>query len=92
MKVTVEVYGPLRNVLGWRSTILEVEDGSTLLTLLELITAGKPDVKEMIMEGSNLKDYVKVLVNGRDCRSLSGLKTKLEEGCVISVFPPAGGG
>ncbi|MHC1627386.1 MAG: ubiquitin-like small modifier protein 1 [Candidatus Nezhaarchaeales archaeon] len=92
MKVVVEVYGLLRELMGWRNIEIEVSDGSTLEQLIEILVSEKPEAKELILEGSKLRDYVKVLVNGRDCRFLNGLRTKLEDGYVISIFPPAGGG
>ncbi|MDH5815913.1 MAG: MoaD/ThiS family protein [Candidatus Nezhaarchaeota archaeon] len=92
MRVKVEVYGSLRNVIGWRSIEIELDEGSTLGQLLDLLVEQKPEVKEMMFEGENLRDYLKVLVDGRDCRLLGGLRTKLEDGSTISIFPPAGGG
>lgn len=92
MKVLVEVYGLLRELMGWKSIEIEMDDNSTLEQLIDALVNENPKVKEFILEGSKIKDYVKVLVNGRDCRFLNGLRTKLENGYVISIFPPAGGG
>ncbi len=92
MKVLVEVYGVLRELMGWKSIEVEISDDSTLGQLIDILVSEKPKAKELILEGSRLRDYIKVLVNGRDCRFLSELKTKLEDGYVISIFPPAGGG
>lgn len=92
MKVKVEVYGYLRNLMGWKSIDVELSEDSTLGQLLELLVEQKPEVKEMIFEGGNLRSYLKVLVDGRDCRLLGGLKAKLRDGTSVSIFPPAGGG
>lgn len=32
------------------------------------------------------------LVNGQDCRSINGLKTKVKDSDTISIFPPIAGG
>lgn len=78
--------------MGWRSVEIELSEDSTLEQLLELLVEQKPEAKEIIFEGGNLRSYLKVLVDGKDCRLLGGLKTKLRDGLVISIFPPAGGG
>jgi len=92
VKVKVEVYGFLRNLTGWSNVEVGLAEDSTLGQLLELLTDEKPELKELIFEGDNLKDYLKVLVDGRDCRFLGGLRTRLKDGSTISIFPPAGGG
>lgn len=92
VKVKVEVFGSLREVMGWKSVEIELSEDSTLGQLLELLVEQKPEVQELIFEGGKLKDYLKVLVDGRDCRLLGGLKAKLKNLSVISIFPPAGGG
>lgn len=92
MKVKVEVYGFLRSLMGWNSIEMELAEDATLGQLLELLVEHRPEAKESIFEGEDLKSYLKVLVNGRDCRFLEGLRTKLRDGSTISIFPPAGGG
>ncbi|MEM2214440.1 MAG: ubiquitin-like small modifier protein 1 [Candidatus Nezhaarchaeales archaeon] len=92
MRVKVEVYGSLRNVVGWKSVEMELSEDFTLGQLLDLLVEQKPELKELIFEGENLRDYLKVFVDGRDCRLLGGLKAKLKDGSTISIFPPAGGG
>ncbi len=92
MKVKVEVYGFLRSLTGWSSIEMELAEDSTVGLLLELLADERPELKELIFEGDSLKSYLKVLVDGRDCRLLGGLRTKLKDGSTISIFPPAGGG
>jgi MoaD family protein len=92
MKVRVEVYGFLRNLMGWRSIEVELAEDSTVGQLLELLIDQRPEVKELIFEGEGLRSYLKVLIDGRDCRFLGGLKAKLRDSSTVSIFPPAGGG
>lgn len=92
MRIRVEVYGLLRELMGWKSLDFELDKGSTLELLLEAIVRKEPKVRDFVLEGSEIKDFVKILVNGRDCRFLRGLRTRLEDGDVVSIFPPAGGG
>ncbi|RLF12748.1 MAG: molybdopterin synthase sulfur carrier subunit [Thermoprotei archaeon] len=92
MKILVEVYGVLREIMGWKKMTYKVEDGLTVASLLDLILEEYPKARDVILEGGAVKDYVKVLIDGRDFRFIEGLKTKLRDGSVVSIFPPAGGG
>ncbi len=92
MKVKVEFFADLREKVG--SPVMELEiAGGTLLDLIEEIDAltGGAFMKN-VLEGGKLKDLVKVLVNGRDIRGLRGLETGLDDGNVVSFFPPVAGG
>jgi MoaD family protein len=92
VKVKLEVYGYLRDLMGWRSVELDLAEDSTVGQLLELLVDQRPEIKELIFEGESLKSYLKVLVDGRDCRALGGLRARLKDGSTVSIFPPAGGG
>ncbi|MHA1264429.1 MAG: MoaD family protein [Candidatus Helarchaeota archaeon] len=39
-----------------------------------------------------LRDYILVLLNGRNINFLNGLETKLSDGDVIAISPPLAGG
>jgi molybdopterin synthase sulfur carrier subunit len=92
MKVKIEVYGYLRDLVGWKSVELDLAEDSTIGQLLELLVNQKPEVKGLLFEEGDLRSYLKVLVNGKDYRLLGGLKAKLKDGSIISIFPPVGGG
>ncbi len=50
------------------------------------------DLKSELFDGEIPKKGVIVLVNGRNIEHLKGIYTPLQEGDVISLFPPVGGG
>ncbi len=50
------------------------------------------DLKSELFDGEIPKKGVIVLVNGRNIEHLKGIYTSLQEGDVISLFPPVGGG
>ncbi|HID27596.1 MAG TPA: molybdopterin synthase sulfur carrier subunit, partial [Methanosarcinales archaeon] len=41
---------------------------------------------------NGLRDYVKIMVNGRSIAFLNGINTLLQDGDVVAIFPPVAGG
>jgi molybdopterin converting factor small subunit len=39
-----------------------------------------------------VKSFLQFLINGRSASALNGLDTKLEDGDVLAIIPPVGGG
>ena len=39
-----------------------------------------------------VKGFLQFLVNGKSAATLNGLETKLEDGDVLAILPPVGGG
>jgi len=48
--------------------------------------------KDEIPTELKLRDYVKILVNGRNIEHLDKLKTRLKNDDIVAIFPPVGGG
>jgi molybdopterin synthase sulfur carrier subunit len=92
IKVKVEVFANLREILKRDKIELGVEDYSSMWNLLAQLCDACPRLRSEIFEGDELSDHVIVLKNGRNIRWLNGLRTKLEEGDKIAIFPPVGGG
>ena len=92
MKVTVRTFGSFRE-LAEREFEIEIEDGASVVGLLEAVFQLFPDLESELFSGpGHLKEYVNVLVNGRNVEFLRGLETVLSEGDVLALFPPAEGG
>ena len=54
---------------------------------------GKKLDKTLLDPGSKtLRQFILILVNGRNINFLDGLNTKLAEGDVVAITPPIGGG
>ena len=96
MKIRVKSFLTLRQVMGNRPT-LEVEvEKTTLLGLLERLSAQYGEnFTNMIFdpETKELGQHIAVLVNGRHYSHLPGrLDTELKEGDDVAIFPPIAGG
>jgi len=77
MKVVFRLYAKFREQLGTSRVELDLEDGATVMDALGGLFHG--DVPQGLM----------VAVNDR---LVEGLDTKLREGDVVDVMPPASGG
>ncbi len=87
MKVKVVLFSFLREKLGWKEKIVEVEgEKATLEAILDKL----PDLKEAILS-SDIDSFL-ILVDGVNVRLLKLLKTEVKDGTEIAIFPPGGGG
>lgn len=89
MRVVVEIFGVLREKLGWKRKIVELEGNSASLNhLLDKL----PELRNIVTEEGRLREGVLILINGIHVQHLKGLETPLKDGDEVSVFPPGGGG
>jgi molybdopterin synthase sulfur carrier subunit len=79
----------LRQTAG--SSEFEVS-GATIREALEDLCRDNEALRAAIFDGSVLRPHVRVMVNGRDCELVGGLKAAVSENDQIAVFPPIAGG
>ncbi len=101
MKVTVKPFLFLRNLLGFQAEdiALPVESENRVEELLSVLRKKYklPDCLDIpqghlvLFDGSRPVGLV-ILINGRNIDQLQGLKTVLQEGDSVALFPPAAGG
>ena len=95
MKVNVQFFAGVRELVGLREETLELPEGGTVRNLLDLLVE---------KHGQGLRDYVydpksdelrrslQILVGDKPTSVLNGLSTVLTDGCVLAIIPPVGGG
>ena len=66
--------------------------GETVRAVIESLCDQTPTLREAILDGSDLRPYVRVMVAGRDVALDRGLDTPIQENDQIAVFPPLAGG
>lgn len=90
MQIECNFFGPLRDAVGEKTIVREVEEGATVGDLLSELVAGH-DLDGVFTDDGDLGS-VTVTVNGTNVSHLDGLDTVLEDGDVIRLAPPVVGG
>jgi len=84
--VRVRLFANFREAIGRREIFI---DAKTLLELLKKLAKLYPALSDMIFEGTEVRDYVNIAVNGEIVRDL---ERKLSEDDEVAIFPPFSGG
>ncbi len=92
IRVIVRAFATLRGLMD-QTLELELPDGSTVGSLLALVISRYPGVETTLFDRpGQLSEGVNILRNGRNIHFLQEFETPLEEGDIIAIFPPVGGG
>jgi len=91
MAVTVKIPTQLRSATSGDS---ETEvSGDTVGTVLDALYDRYDDLRDRITDdGSQLRRFVNVYVDGEDIRFLDGLDTEVPDGSEVTILPAVAGG
>ena len=92
MKVKVEFFATLREKVGTAGVEISFNGNNVIDLIAALDEMYGGILKELMVEGGELRELVKIMVNGKDVRGLKGLNTELKERDIVSFFPPVAGG
>lgn len=95
MKVKVQYFASVRELVGLREETLEMEEKTTVLDALRVLAEKHGEqLKEYVFdsETGNPRSYLQFLVNEDSISSLNGLSTVLEDNSSLAIIPPVGGG
>jgi molybdopterin synthase sulfur carrier subunit len=93
VKITFRTFAAFREAVGARELPLTLPPGETIGGLLERLCVAHPGLRGHLFDAAGkIKPHILVLKNGRSVSSLQQLDTVVDEGDVIAVFPPVGGG
>jgi len=96
MEVKIRFFTTLREITNKREETLTTSNPKTTVsTVLELLSEkyGKPfDDYVFDAKTGQVKGFLQFLINGKSTSTLNGLETVLEEGNVLAILPPVGGG
>ncbi len=92
MTITLKAFAFFRDLLD-KVSELEISQNENIQTLLDRLCKKHNRLRDMLFEDDGeLKHLVIILKNGRNIVHLKGLATKVEDGDIISLFPPVAGG
>ncbi len=86
-RVKVKLFANFREVSGVRELELTA---TTVKEVLDLLTNRYPNLQELFYEEGELRDYVNIMVNGKNIRR--DVSWKLKDGDIVAIFPPVSGG
>ena len=96
MQISIRYFTTLREITGKKEEKLCIENQKfTIASTLNILSVkyGKPfinyvfDISEM-----HVKKFLQLLINGANIDTLNGQETLLQDGDVLAILPPVGGG
>jgi len=92
MQIRVKFYLGFRELFGDKEKEIELPGKADIKDLLGILCDSEQRRQKVFDNCGQLSKYINMLKNGRDVRFLQGTETKLQEGDVVTMFPPVGGG
>jgi molybdopterin synthase sulfur carrier subunit len=97
LQVSVRFFTSLREVTNKKEETLKFPEGEkvTVEVVLKTLTQryGKPFVEYVYDRNTGeVRSFLQFLINGKSATTLNGLQTELEDGDVLAILPPVGGG
>ena len=89
----VAIFGSLREVAGVSMIDVPSEKGGSVRDVLDGAFRHCPELRESVLdEEGQLRDFVSVLLGGRNIQLLQGLETPIGEAGRVAIFPAVAGG
>ncbi|AFZ72293.1 ubiquitin-like small modifier protein 1 [Natronobacterium gregoryi] len=92
MEIDLRFFATFRDAVGQKERSREVDDETVVGDVLAGLEAEYGGLEGELLEDGTIRAQLSVLKNGRDVTHMSGADTTLEDGDVLSVFPPVAGG
>lgn len=85
----VKLFGNLRDVAGMAAA--EVS-GENIGEVLQTLCLNNRSLHDAILDGDQLRPFIRVMLNGQDIELTEGLNTQVSDSSSIAIFPPIAGG
>jgi molybdopterin synthase sulfur carrier subunit len=97
LQVQVRFFTSLREIVNRREETLKFTEGEKVTVDTALKTLAQRHGKRFIeyvydAKTGEVRGFLQFLVNGKSAATLDGLNTELENGDVLAILPPVGGG
>ena len=90
--VTIRIFATFREKIGKKSIQYTFTDNTTVKEVIDVFCKDYNICKDIFHNEMNLKEYISILINGRNISLLKGLITSLKDKDELSIFPPLAGG
>jgi len=92
-KVRARYYTTLRELAETPEERITLSNRATLADLIETVASKYgEEARNYLYKKGKIDPSIYFLINGKDSRVFSGLKTKLNDGDIAAIIPPIGGG
>jgi len=92
MELDLRFFATFREAVGRKEISREFADGTTVGDVLAALETEYDGLEGRLLEDGKVAEHLSVLKNGRDVVHMGGVDTDLEDGDLLSVFPPVAGG
>ena len=92
MDIDLRFFATFREAVGEKERTRSVADDATVGDVLAALEGEYDGLEGRLLEDGAVRPQLSVLKNGRNVVHRAGTETTLEEGDVVSVFPPVAGG
>ena len=92
MELECRFFATFREAVGQKELPWAIDDETTVGVVLENLETEFEGLEGQLLEDGEIRPQLSVLRNGRDVVHAEGVDTPLEDGDVLSVFPPVAGG
>jgi MoaD family protein len=94
LKVKVQYFASVRELVNLREEVIEVPSGTTVRGLLDLLaTKHGARLGEYLLDAyGNPRSHLQFIINEKSISEAGGLSTVFMDGYVFAIIPPVGGG
>lgn len=92
MDIELRFFATFREAVGEKERTHTFDDDATVGDALADLEREYDGLEGQLLADGRIREQLSVLKNGRDVTHMAGPDTTLEDGDVVSVFPPIAGG
>ena len=92
MELDLRFFATFRDAVGQKELTRAFDETTTVGDVLAVLETEYNDLEGQLLDEDGIRPHLSILKNGRDVTHMAGHETTLEDGDVLSVFPPVAGG
>jgi MoaD family protein len=97
LQVSVRFFTSLREIVDKKEETLKFPEGEKITVDIVLKTLRQRYGKRFVeyvydSKTTEVRGFLQFLINGKSATTLNGLRTELQDGDVLAILPPVGGG